>query len=54
LAAALNEALSLSAEQRAQLSETASAHVRERFSREQMCASTLAVYEEVLSEAART
>ena len=52
LAAALNEALSLTPEQRAQLSETASAHVRERFSRDQMCAATLAVYEEVLHEAA--
>jgi glycosyltransferase involved in cell wall biosynthesis len=52
LAAALREALSLTAEQRAELSATASARVREYFSREQMCASTLAVYEEVLNEAA--
>jgi glycosyltransferase involved in cell wall biosynthesis len=51
LAAALNEALSLDQEQRMALAETAGAHIRARFSRDQMCASTLAVYEEVLREA---
>jgi glycosyltransferase involved in cell wall biosynthesis len=57
LAAALDEALSLDESQRMALAETANAYIRERFSREQMCASTLAVYEEVLGEhagAART
>jgi glycosyltransferase involved in cell wall biosynthesis len=49
LAAALDEALSLDESQRMALAETANAFIRSRFSREQMCASTLAVYEEVLA-----
>jgi glycosyltransferase involved in cell wall biosynthesis len=53
LAAALNEALSLDEQQRMALAETASAHIRAHFSREQMCDSTLAVYTEVLNETAR-
>jgi glycosyltransferase involved in cell wall biosynthesis len=54
LAAALNEALSLDEQQRMALAETASAHIRAHFSREQMCDATLAVYTEVLNEHAGT
>jgi len=50
LAAALKEALSLDEQQRMALAETASAHIRAHFSREQMCDATLAVYSEVLNE----
>lgn len=52
LAAALRDALALDAEARARLRDAAIAHVRASFSREQMCAKTLAVYAEVLDEAA--
>jgi glycosyltransferase involved in cell wall biosynthesis len=48
LAAAMAEALSLSPEERQALGRTATAHVRENFTRERMCAQTLAVYEELL------
>jgi glycosyltransferase involved in cell wall biosynthesis len=54
LAAALNEALSLDEQQRMALAETASAHIRAHFSREQMCEATLGVYTEVLNERAGT
>lgn len=50
LAAGLKTALSLDGAARARLSARAIAHVREHFSRYQMCARTLAVYTEVLSE----
>jgi glycosyltransferase involved in cell wall biosynthesis len=50
LAAALQEALSLDEQQRMVLADTAAAHIRAHFSREQMCESTLAVYTEVLIE----
>lgn len=50
LAAGLRTALALDGEARAKLSGLAIAHVRENFSRYQMCARTLAVYTEVLSE----
>jgi glycosyltransferase involved in cell wall biosynthesis len=52
LAAALQEALSLDEQQRVVLAETAAAHIRAHFSREQMCESTLAVYTEILDERA--
>ncbi len=45
-------ALSLSAEQRQMMAADALAHVRRRFSKEQMCASTLAVYAELLERPA--
>lgn len=48
LAAALDFALSLSDDHRAWMSARAIAHVREHFTRETMCAQTLAVYAEVL------
>jgi glycosyltransferase involved in cell wall biosynthesis len=51
LAAALDKALRLTANGRAALAEAAIAHVRERFTRERMCAATLDVYREVLAEA---
>jgi glycosyltransferase involved in cell wall biosynthesis len=50
LAEALQHALSLPLEARKQLAEKAIAHVRARYTKEQMCAATLQVYEEVLSE----
>jgi glycosyltransferase involved in cell wall biosynthesis len=51
LAEALQTALDLDPASRAELAERAIAHVRERFTKERMCAATLAVYEEVLVEA---
>ena len=51
LAAALEIALKLNAEQRARLAETAIANVRAKFTRIEMCARTLDVYREVLAEA---
>lgn len=50
LAAALDAALKLDTDQRGQLAEAAIAHVREHFTRDQMCAATLDVYREVLAE----
>lgn len=54
LAAALREVLELDTAQRENLAAKAIANVREKFSRTQMCASTLDVYEEILSDAAST
>lgn len=51
LAAALAAALALDVDQREALGLRAIAHIRERFSRHEMCASTLAVYAEILGEA---
>jgi glycosyltransferase involved in cell wall biosynthesis len=48
LAAAIAEALALAPEQRAELARQAQRHVAARFSREAMCARTIAVYEELL------
>jgi glycosyltransferase involved in cell wall biosynthesis len=48
LAAAIAEALVLTAEQRAALAERAVAHVRAHFTTARMCEETLAVYEEIL------
>jgi glycosyltransferase involved in cell wall biosynthesis len=48
LAAAIGEALSLLPEERARLARAARRHVAERFPREAMCGSTIAVYEELL------
>lgn len=48
LAGALEEALTLSPDQRQALAERTIAHVREHYSRERMCDSTLDVYEELL------
>lgn len=48
LAAAIDRALSLGPSDRALLACRASAHVAEHFTREQMCARTIAVYEELL------
>ena len=48
LAAALRRALALGTAERAELSRQAEGLVRDRFSKERMCASTLAVYGEVL------
>ncbi len=48
LAAAIGEALSLSPRQRALLARNAMAHVAGHFTREAMCARTIAVYEELL------
>lgn len=50
LAAAIDGALHLSAESRARLAEAAITHVRAHFTKEVMCAKTLAVYKEVLRE----
>jgi glycosyltransferase involved in cell wall biosynthesis len=50
LAIALKEALSLSPEQRAQLSFNAMQNVKDNFSKEKMCNSTLHVYGELLEE----
>ncbi len=47
LAQALRRALALTAEQRQVLAGEALAHVREFFSKEQMCARTLALYREI-------
>ncbi len=48
LAAALAEALDLSPEQRAAMGAAGQAHIRAHFSKDGMCAATLAVYDEVL------
>lgn len=48
LAAAIGAALSLGANEREALATRAIAHVRAHFTRERMCARTIAVYEEVL------
>jgi glycosyltransferase involved in cell wall biosynthesis len=50
LATALDVALTLDADQRLWLANAAIEHVRQRFTREQMCAATLDVYREVLAE----
>jgi len=52
LAEGIRSALTLDAAARARLSGTAIAHVRENFSRWQMCARTMAVYREALEERA--
>ncbi len=52
LAAALRKALGLSSEERARLHDEAIARVRQSFSKDQMCAKTLAVYKEVLRSGA--
>lgn len=52
LAAALDKVLSLSRDDRAALSEKAIANVRENFSKQSMCAKTLAVYREILEQKA--
>jgi glycosyltransferase involved in cell wall biosynthesis len=49
LAEALREALALDSEQREELAETAIRRVREAFTKQAMCAGTLAVYREVLA-----
>jgi glycosyltransferase involved in cell wall biosynthesis len=48
LAAGIRKALTMSDEDRADLAEVAIHHARRNFSREDMCARTLAVYCEVL------
>jgi glycosyltransferase involved in cell wall biosynthesis len=48
LAAAINEALSLSADERARFAQRAAVHVAAHFSREVMCSRTIDVYEELL------
>ncbi len=48
LASALAGALALGVEERASLSAEAMANIRERFTRERMCADTLAVYRELI------
>ena len=48
LAAAINEALSLSANERAQFAQRTVAHVVAHFSREAMCSRTIDIYEELL------
>jgi glycosyltransferase involved in cell wall biosynthesis len=48
LAAAIATALALSPAERAQLARRAIAHIAENFTREEMCAKTIAVYEELL------
>jgi glycosyltransferase involved in cell wall biosynthesis len=53
LAEALADALSLDAGQRAILGERAMAYVNARFTRDRMCADTLAVYGELLAEKKR-
>jgi glycosyltransferase involved in cell wall biosynthesis len=49
LAAAIDGALSLAAEERQQLGRRATAHIAERFTSQVMCAGTIRVYEELLS-----
>jgi len=53
LAAGLRKALSLTPEARARLHDEAMARVRAEFSKDQMCAHTLAIYREVLQAGAR-
>ncbi|RMD61055.1 MAG: glycosyltransferase [Alphaproteobacteria bacterium] len=52
LAAALQRALSLDSRTRERLAKTALTHVRRHFSKDQMCAATLALYREILRSAA--
>jgi len=52
LAQALGAALDLTAERRKSMAEVAIRHVAENFTLEKMCASTLAIYEEVLAAGA--
>ena len=54
LADALERALSLSREERARLAAQASERVRTLFNKDEMCAKTLAVYDEVLARRAVT
>ncbi|MEX2644561.1 MAG: glycosyltransferase family 4 protein [Acetobacterales bacterium] len=54
LANALDRVLQLDSDGREQLARRAIAHVRAKFSREQMCARTLSVYDEVLARHAET
>jgi glycosyltransferase involved in cell wall biosynthesis len=49
LAAAINEALSLGADERQQLGGRARAHIATNFTREAMCARTIEVYQELLA-----
>jgi glycosyltransferase involved in cell wall biosynthesis len=51
LAAALNSAIELGPEDRDRVAHAAMAAVRENFTKEMMCARTLAVYDEVLADA---
>ncbi len=51
LAGAIRQALDLTAQQREQLSKAARAHARANFSKEHMCAATLALYRELLRAA---
>jgi glycosyltransferase involved in cell wall biosynthesis len=53
LAAAIGEALCLTAEERQQLARRSIAHIADRFTREAMCAGTIRVYVELLSRQAR-
>jgi len=48
LAAAISEALSLATDERQKLARRARAHIAAEFTREAMCARTIAVYEELL------
>ena len=48
LAAAIDEALSLAADERQQLAERSIAHIAARYTGEAMCAATIGVYEELL------
>jgi len=48
LAAAIGEALSLATDERQKLARRARAHIAAEFTREAMCARTIAVYEELL------
>ena len=52
LANALEEALALTPEQQTQMAQVTRDFVRQRFSREQMCTKTLALYHELLAEKA--
>jgi len=51
LSAAIRDALEMDGDRRAQLTARATAHVRQNFSKYQMCARTLSVYGELLGEA---
>lgn len=53
LAKALDEALSLTPEQRDAIGARARAFVAERYTKQRMCADTLAVYAELLAEPKR-
>ena len=54
LASAIRKALDLTAQQREQLSKAARAHARANFSKEHMCAATVALYREILRAAKPT